>query len=210
MDPAVAALSSRDKILDVAEVLFARRGYAGVGLREVAEQAGLGKSSLFHHFKSKDALYGEVLCEVLGRIAMVLDPIVASDAAPELRLVAWVEGLVDALATYPSTARLLMRALVEDDPLGPDFPEAIAAERVLASIIDGIRRLLDEGVNSGVFREMSIPHSVQTLIGATVYHFASGEFGENLLGGPLVSSEAVRRHKTELVRMIQLGLWRWC
>ncbi|MGE4607692.1 MAG: TetR/AcrR family transcriptional regulator [Myxococcota bacterium] len=202
----MAPPSSRDKILDVAEVLFARRGYAGVGLREVAEQAGLGKSSLFHHFKSKDALYGEVLGEVLGRIRLVLDPIVASDAKPELRLVAWVEGLVDALATYPSTARLLMRALVEDDPLGPDLPEAIAAESVLSSILDGIRTLLDEGVKKGVFRDVSIPHSVQTLIGATVYHFASGEFGENLLGRPLISTEAVRRRKTELVRMLQHGL----
>lgn len=202
----MAPPSSRDKILDVAEVLFARRGYAGVGLREVAEQAGLGKSSLFHHFKSKDVLYGEVLGEVLGRIRLVLDPIVASDAKPELRLVAWVEGLVDALATYPSTARLLMRALVEDDPLGPDLPEAIAAESVLSSILDGIRTLLDEGVKKGVFRDVSIPHSVQTLIGATVYHFASGEFGENLLGRPLISTEAVRRRKTELVRMLQHGL----
>lgn len=206
MDHATAPPSSRDKILDVAEVLFARRGYAGVGMREVAEQAGLGKSSIFHHFKSKDALYGEVLGEVLGRIRLVLDPIVASDAKPELRLVAWVEGLVDALATYPSTARLLMRALVEDDPLGPDLPEAIAAESVLSSILDGIRTLLDEGVKKGVFRDVSIPHSVQTLIGATVYHFASGEFGENLLGRPLISTEAVRRRKTELVRMLQHGL----
>ena len=99
-----------------------------------------------------------------------------------------------------------MRALVEEDPLGPDLPEAIAAESVLEGILDGIRTLLDEGVKSGVFRDVSIPHSVQTLIGATVYHFASGEFGESLLGGPLISSAAVRRRKTELVRMLQHGL----
>jgi TetR/AcrR family transcriptional regulator len=49
--------SSRDKILEVAEALYARRGFAGVGMREVAEAAGLGKSSLFHHFRSKAQLY---------------------------------------------------------------------------------------------------------------------------------------------------------
>ena len=53
--------SSRDKILEVAEALFAQRGFAGVGLREVAESAGLGKSSLFHHFASKVQLYLAVL-----------------------------------------------------------------------------------------------------------------------------------------------------
>jgi len=38
--------SSRDKILDVAEALFARSGFAGVALREVAEDVGLSKSNL--------------------------------------------------------------------------------------------------------------------------------------------------------------------
>ena len=36
--PMVEPLSSRDKILDVAEALFARRGYTGVGLRELARR----------------------------------------------------------------------------------------------------------------------------------------------------------------------------
>ena len=53
--------SSRDKILDMAEVLFARRGFTGVGMQELAEASGLRKSSLFHHFHSKSQLYFEVL-----------------------------------------------------------------------------------------------------------------------------------------------------
>ncbi len=38
----------REKILDAAEDLFARRGFSGVGLSEIAEAVGLGKSTLFH------------------------------------------------------------------------------------------------------------------------------------------------------------------
>ena len=58
--------NSREKILEVAEALFSRSGFSGVGMREVAEQAGLGKSSLFHHFASKQALFFEVVGHVLG------------------------------------------------------------------------------------------------------------------------------------------------
>jgi len=36
--PAPQRQPSRDKILDCAEQLFARRGFAGIGLAEVAEQ----------------------------------------------------------------------------------------------------------------------------------------------------------------------------
>ena len=66
--PADGTPDSRTKILDVAESLFARRGYAGVGLREVAQEVGLSKSSLFHHFPTKVALYQDVLARVLGRL----------------------------------------------------------------------------------------------------------------------------------------------
>ena len=76
--------SSRDKICEVAEALFARRGYAGVGLREVADAAGLGKSSLFHHFRSKAQLYCEVLDRVLHRMRERLDPVIRAPLpAPE-------------------------------------------------------------------------------------------------------------------------------
>ncbi len=199
--------SSREKILDVAEALFARRGYAGVGLREVAESVGLGKSSLFHHFRSKSQLYYPVLGRVLGRIRDRLTPVLAAGGAPQQQLERCVDALVDALAEHPSSARLLLRALVEDEtPRDDRLPDAAAAEAILDGLIAGIRRLLREGVASGEFRPVSDAHTVQTLIGATVYHFASGELGESLLGGPLLSAEAVARRKRELRELLRSGL----
>ena len=47
---------------------------------------------------------------------------------------------------------------------------------------------------------------MQTLIGATVYHFASGEVGEGMLGGPLLSAEAVRARKAEVKAFLHHGL----
>ena len=201
------APSSREKILDTAEALFARRGFAGVGLREVALGVGLGKSSLFHHFRGKHQLYFEVLGRVLGRIRDRLLPALASGGDPAQRLERWVETLVDALAEQPSSARLLLRALVEDEtPHDQREPEEVLAEGILEETLAGIRRLLREGVAVGAFRPVSDAHTVQTLIGATVYHFASGEFGESVLGQPLLSAGAVARRKRELCELLRAGL----
>jgi AcrR family transcriptional regulator len=199
--------TSREKILEVAEAHFARRGFSGVGLREVAVAAGLGKSSLFHHFESKAQLYFEVLERVLGRIQERLQPALAKFVGPLERLENWIDALVDALAEHPTTARLLLRGLVEDEDF-PDqpLPEAQRAEELLGEILQGIHGLLREGIEQGAFRKVSVPHTVQTLIGATVYHFASGEIGESILGRPLLSAEAVRRRKQELRNLLQEGL----
>jgi hypothetical protein len=144
---------------------------------------------------------------VLGRIQVYLDPVVKAEVSPAVKLVRWVETLVDALAEQPTTARLLMRELVEDEKFRPgELPEAAAAEANLAEILRGIRELLEEGVARGVFRSVSVAQTVQTLIGATVYHFASGEFGDTLLGRPLLSADAIKLRKQELVGMLQHGL----
>ncbi|HEY8156314.1 MAG TPA: TetR/AcrR family transcriptional regulator [Myxococcota bacterium] len=205
--PQAASPSSREKILEVAEAHFARRGFSGVGLREVAVAAGLGKSSLFHHFESKAQLYFEVLERVLGRIQVRLEPALAKPAGALERLDAWVDALVGALAEHPATARLLLRGLVEEEdfPVEP-LPEAQRAEALLAEILQGIHALLREGIEQGAFRNVSVPHTVQTLIGATVYHFASGEVGESIMGRPLLSAEAVRRRKQELRNLLHQGL----
>ncbi len=195
--------TSREKLLDVAEARFAQHGYAAVGMREVAMLAGLGKSSLFHHFASKDALYHAVLARVLGRIELRLAPALASEEPAPARLDRAVVALIDALAEHPTAARLLLRALFEDDLQRHDTDEARALDARLAAIVTNIRQLLSE-----IGSPASAADSLQTLIGATVYHFASGEFGEQVAGAPLFSAEAVARRKREVLATIHHGLVR--
>lgn len=201
-----APVDSREKILEVAEALFARRGFAGVGLREVAEAAGLGKSSLFHHFKGKVQLYLAVVGRALERIEARVAPAFASGGPPAARLDRVIGTLVDTLAEHPASARLLLRALFEDDDFAPAPPEARAGERAIQTLVGRLEALLHEGVKAGDFRPVSSRHTVQTLVGATVYHFASGEFGEQLLGGSLFSEAEVRRRKDEITGLLHHGL----
>jgi AcrR family transcriptional regulator len=50
----------RQEILMIAAGLFAKRGFDGVSVREIAEAAGIMGGSLYHHFTSKKEIYLEV------------------------------------------------------------------------------------------------------------------------------------------------------
>ena len=197
---------SRDKILDHAEALFARRGFAGIGLAEVAESVGLGKSSLFHHFPSKAQLYAAVIARILARIETVMMRALAAGGTPTERVERWIDVLVDTLGAHPTYARLLLRSLFEDDELGGELPEELEANEILRRIVGAGGLLLKEGMASGEFREASVPHTLQTLIGAIVFHFASGEFGDEMFGRSLFAATEVRRRKIELKSMVLRGL----
>jgi AcrR family transcriptional regulator len=204
--PASHPKPSRDKILDCAEQLFARRGFAGIGLAEVAEQVGLSKSSLFHHFASKAQLYAAVMARILDRIEEELMRSLAEGGTPVQRLERWLDVVIDVLAGHPTYARLLLRSLFEDDELTGALPEEQAVNATIRTIIGAAERLLREGIEGGYFRPANVPHMVQTLVGATVFHFASGEFGEEIIGRPLFSGSEVRRRKIEVRALIRHGL----
>lgn len=51
----------REEILTVALEVFARSGYRGTSLREVAELTGLTQAGLLHHFGTREKLLVEVL-----------------------------------------------------------------------------------------------------------------------------------------------------
>lgn len=55
----------RHRILQAASILFAQRGFGSVSISDVAESAGLVKSSIYHHFESKEALYAAVITDVV-------------------------------------------------------------------------------------------------------------------------------------------------
>jgi AcrR family transcriptional regulator len=202
----VSEISSRDKILDAAERLFAQRGYAGVGLREVAEAVGLGKSSLFHHFKNKPELYAAVCGRILARIRSRLMEALARGGSPVERLERLLDELVDVLAEHPNDARLLLRSLFEDDDLPGDTAEERAVQEALESIIGAMSSLLREGMSSGQLRAANVQHLLLTVIGQTVFPFASGDFGRELLGKDVFDRAEVVRRKQEVRDLLRYGL----
>ncbi len=98
---------TRDRILDAAEQAFADHGLAGARVAAIAEAADANKAMLYYYFGSKDGLYTAVLERVVDSIVTMADAaLVASDAPPEQRLLAFIEGYRDFLSSRPKLVRL--------------------------------------------------------------------------------------------------------
>lgn len=100
--------SNKTRIMEVAERLFARRGFDGVSLREITNEAGVDVALVKYHFGSKKGLFDELLrrrAETLNEErARALDAVLAKhDPAP-------VEEIVDAFT------HTLLNKVVSEDP----------------------------------------------------------------------------------------------
>ena len=53
-------MNTKEKIFNVSLDLFSKRGYDSVSLREIAEEVGIKKSSIYSHYPSKEAILMEI------------------------------------------------------------------------------------------------------------------------------------------------------
>ena len=53
-------MNTKEKIFNVSLDLFSKRGYDSVSLREIAEEVGIKKSSIYSHYSSKEAILMEI------------------------------------------------------------------------------------------------------------------------------------------------------
>lgn len=177
-----------------------------MGLAEVAERAGLGKASLFHHFPSKAQLYCAVMARLLTTVDEALVRALADGGSPTERLDRWVDTAIDVLATSRSYPRLLVRVLVEDDEFPRGLPEGKEAADAVRRIGATAVRLLREGMDAGALRRASAGHVLQSLIGSIVHPLATGRFGEELVGGSLFDPEQLARRKQTVKGLLHAGI----
>lgn len=65
--------STRAQFIIAATQLFADRGFYGVSIAAIADELGLTKQALLHHFGSKERLYAEVLKSLGERLVAAID-----------------------------------------------------------------------------------------------------------------------------------------
>jgi len=136
--------STRSALIGAARLLFAERGYAGVGTEEIVRAAGVTRGALYHHFEGKrelfEAVYERLEVELAERIAAgaleanAASPLAAMRAGSEMFLAACAE---------PEVQQIVL--LDAPSVLGWDRWREIAAEHGLGLIEATLQAAVDTG-----------------------------------------------------------------
>jgi AcrR family transcriptional regulator len=125
----------REAILAAAEEVFARRGYHGAALEDIAQSAGISKALIYEHFASKRELHASLLSAHVEEIFQRLQASAAPGQPGEERL----RRGIDAFLSFVEEHREAWRALFRDaaDPEVGEFIERVQAQAtaVIAALI---------------------------------------------------------------------------
>ena len=114
----------RELILARAAALFARGGYAGTSMNQVAEACGLSKATLYHYYRDKYELLVSIAEGHVTRLQGIVDEALAEEAAPAGQLRMLVRRLVEEYANAQNEHRVLTEDV--------KFLEGDDRERILA------------------------------------------------------------------------------
>lgn len=149
MEETLARKESVDKILGVAEQLFANNGFRGVALETVAKKAGVSKSLIFYYFKNKKSLYEAIIKKSIELILAELKNTIKSGENPPQKIIAFAQSFFQLLLNEENLILVLARE--SSNPASPMTKYIINQSR---RIIDILSTLIKEGVGQGFFRDV--------------------------------------------------------
>ena len=188
------------RILDVAEDLFARQGYEGTSLRQIASGAGIREPGLYNHFASKQALYEAVLHRALNPMAQVLAAHLGE--APGLKAYTDLPSLMtDILLDHPSIAALFQQAMQGDRE---STGNRLMMEWLDHLFVQGIENL--EGLAANDTERAELALNVIAMFNLTTGYFLSQRAFDTMAEGDLHSPENIARQKTLLRKFMRAML----
>lgn len=145
MPKIVEVAEKRKEILAAAAAVFARYGYRGTNLQRVATRAGMGKSSLYHYFPTKEALFAALADDLLRHEAELFESVATAAQPAAERLRALLDTLTGLFDEWAKAGPLLLDFLREPRGRRRVRQTFRAARAALA-------RLVKDGQRAGCFR----------------------------------------------------------
>jgi AcrR family transcriptional regulator len=185
------------RILDVAEALFAERGFEGTSLRAIAAGAGLREPSLYRHFDGKRRLYAAVLDRALAPMAEALRAH-AAGSAPERGRDALAGVMTDLLLEHPRVAALFQQALQGD-------PDSVGTRLIRRWLDRLFRQALDvlQAAGPGRHDRADLAIQVIAMFNLTTGYFLSQRALASMVGGHITDPAHVARQKKLLARVVR-------
>jgi AcrR family transcriptional regulator len=162
---------TRERILHMAADLFTRNGYHATGVQELGDAVGLGRGALYHHIGSKENLLYQISIRHVYTMVALGEEILAME--------------IPADEKFRLLSRRLMAIIADNLPeITVFFHEYRSLSRKHRDELIEIRdrfealwvRILDEGVEQGIFRPMP-PVVVKGVLGLFNYSYVWIEAG---------------------------------
>ncbi len=138
-------MNGRERIVEQAFVLFSEKGFASVGIREIADQAGLSNPALYQHFSSKYALGQEIYLRCYSELMRALDARLREEMTPFECLDVYIDAAIHLHKQTPSP----LLFLEDEQRRFADYMQEVFGDQTVTA---RLTRWIEAGRAQGIIR----------------------------------------------------------
>jgi TetR/AcrR family transcriptional regulator len=186
-------------ILQAAEAAFARAGFSGTTMAEIAEGAGLPKANLHYYFRTKAALYRAVLDRTLT-LWLAETSGIRRDAHPAVALGDYIRAKMRLTAAHPDASRVFANEMLHGAPQIGGY-----LRRELKALVDEKSQVIEHWASLGLMDRVDARHLFFTIWASTQTYADFQPQVCAVLGKAKLTRAEFERAADQLVRLILKG-----
>jgi TetR/AcrR family transcriptional regulator len=192
---------SKRRILDAAERAFARRGFDGARLRDIAQEAGVHHALVHHYYGDKRGLFKDVVERALSQVSTTgIESLAGNDVETTTTQLVYI--LFDFFSTRRDLLRIVETAFRDRESVAHELTAASLVE-LAAPLLTLIRNRILQGQAEGrVRKDLTADAIIVFGFSLIVYPFLTGSGFMASLGVPRASDEEMASRKAQLARYI--------
>jgi AcrR family transcriptional regulator len=130
-------------IFDAAAEVFARRGYDGARLEEIASAAGVSKALIYEHFEGKRELFTQIFRRGTDELLGLVLAAASAETDSQRRLEAGLKTFLGFVSDQPAVWQVIEQEVSDPDLVALDHDRQSRSEKAYATLLT-----LDEGIAS--------------------------------------------------------------
>lgn len=167
---------NKSDILEKAIPLFAKSGFTGVSMRQIAKAIGMNAASLYHHFPDKQTLYVQAVQQAFASREFVLSEVLSMKIPVQEKLYLFIKRICDFMQNDPDFSRLIHREMLDGN--GDETRLQLLAGQVFHNFFSAVISLAQE------LAPDKDPHLLaMSIFGLVAYHYQTMPIRIFLPGG---------------------------
>lgn len=143
-------LTTKENIIKTAKRLFRERGYAAVGMRELAREVGIQAPSLYNHYKSKDDILREICFDLATQFFSAFNQAVTSEEKAGKKLKAVMKAHIGVIAQNLDSAEVFFNEWIFlEEPNLAQFKKLRHDYEIM------FREIIDKGISKKEFKKIN-------------------------------------------------------